>query len=138
MIEKVEKLIEELTKYKDVAYLWDRAWLENLEHWLLTLWLLEIDQYRIYKRLHHKIESKKMLDYSEERKNWDSDRATIISLNKKYKKEIEEKDIAEDLYKIISRYYEVFARYASALNSSFIADLAQAKRFETEQNLTTK
>jgi len=135
---KLEVLIEKLTKAKDIAYAWDRAWLEELEFLLLDLWLIMIDRYKIYKRLHHDIEAIKITDFARERAKHDSDLQATKALNKRYKKEIEERDAAYDAYKVILKYYEIFERYAKSLNSTFIHQMAMDKRTETLINSQDK
>jgi len=134
-MKQVEKLIENLVKAKDAWYRWDHKGLEQLDYILLSLWMLEIEAYREYKRASYQIESKKMLEYERERAKHESDRATTISLNKKHKEEIADKDALETKYKLISRYYEIFDRYSKSLTSTFINDIALAKRADTTQNI---
>ena len=131
---KYKEIINKMVKAKDRWYRWDRGWLEELEYYLLSLWLLVIDEYRRYKRLYHNIESKKLLEYAKEREKHTSDLQTIKALNKKYKDDIEEMEIAQDSYKVLEKYYDTFSRYANALNSTFIHDIAMAKRSDTEKN----
>ena len=124
----MDELIKQMIVSKDLAYKTnERIHLEELEHQLLSLWLLQIEAYRKYKAQLHNIESKKLLEYSKERELHTSDLQCTKALNKRYKSEIEQKDIAEDYSKVLDKYYTIFSNYAKSLNSASIHRLAEDK-----------
>lgn len=133
---KLTELIDKMTDAKDKGYRWDRNWLVELDYLLLSLWLEMIAAYKKYKRAYHNIESKKLLEYADERKLHTSDLQTVKALNKKYMKEIEKMEEYQDSYKVVTKYYDVFDKYAKALNGNFINDMAMAKRTDTEKNFS--
>lgn len=127
MIKKVEELLKNIAELSHKA-LTSYVKYQDFEWELMQLGLLEIEQYRIYKRAYHTLEKEKDAKFLVERKNHSSDQATSKAVNKIFIVEGTAVEQEEDLLGLIERYYKKYSRFGDRVNSSYIKEMSENKR----------